>query len=85
MKKKNSITTQLDLYLKTIRKWKRPWGEKRICSLYGTPGRSTRVPDHRIGPSETEGIQRISQRTWLAGWHGLYVEIGDCTGVDVVD
>ncbi|OJZ85111.1 hypothetical protein ASPFODRAFT_47669 [Aspergillus luchuensis CBS 106.47] len=51
---KNSITRQLDLYLKTVRKWKRPWGEKRICSLVGTPIRSTRVPDHRIGPFETE-------------------------------
>ncbi|RAK89295.1 hypothetical protein BO79DRAFT_228129 [Aspergillus costaricaensis CBS 115574] len=34
--------------------WKRPWGGKRICSLIGTPIRSTRVPDHRIGPFETE-------------------------------
>ncbi|GKZ35261.1 hypothetical protein AbraIFM66950_005855 [Aspergillus brasiliensis] len=51
---KDSITSQLDLYLKTIRKWKSPWGENRICSLIGTPIRSIRVPEHRMGPFESE-------------------------------
>lgn len=67
---KNSVTTQLDLYLKTIRKWKWPWGEKRICSLIGTPIRSIRVPDHRIGPFETE--KDFNEYLIEPGWPGEF-------------
>ncbi|RAH58872.1 hypothetical protein BO85DRAFT_467675 [Aspergillus piperis CBS 112811] len=53
-----------------IRKWKRLWGEKRICSLIGTPIQSTRVPDHRIGPFETE--KEFNEYLIELGWPGVF-------------
>lgn len=40
--------------LHAMRKWKRPFEEKRICSAIGTPISSQRVPRHAMGPFEVE-------------------------------
>lgn len=45
--------SQLHSCLVAMRKWKSPY-EKRICSVLGTTIWSTRVPDHKMGPFETE-------------------------------
>ncbi|EFQ98637.1 hypothetical protein MGYG_01659 [Nannizzia gypsea CBS 118893] len=47
---RGSIQLQLKGYLETIRRWKSPWGENRICSLVGTAIRSVRVPNHLVAP-----------------------------------
>lgn len=39
--------------LLTIRSWKSPWGDERVCSITGGAIRSIRVPNHSIGPCET--------------------------------
>ncbi|KMW66965.1 hypothetical protein BDDG_11814 [Blastomyces dermatitidis ATCC 18188] len=51
---RDSIQLQLKGYLEAIRRWKSPWGENRICSLMNTAIRSVRVPNHLIGPFESE-------------------------------
>ncbi|PYI10663.1 kinase-like protein [Aspergillus sclerotiicarbonarius CBS 121057] len=67
---KASVFQQLDQYLKTIRKWKSPWGENRICSLVGTPLRSIRVPNHLAGPfeSEQELNDYLREPAWAGGF-----------------
>jgi len=50
---KLTALAELKLYLSTIRGWKSPWGDERICSITGGAIRSVRVPDHQVGPCET--------------------------------
>jgi hypothetical protein len=49
-----TVLRELQAYLSSIRKWKNPWGENRICSTSGTSIRSVRIPFHKIGPCDTE-------------------------------
>ncbi|THZ57474.1 APH-domain-containing protein [Aureobasidium pullulans] len=49
-----TILQEMDAYISSMRKWKSPWGEQRICSLSGTSIRSVRVPFHSMGPFDTE-------------------------------
>lgn len=65
---RESILNELKGYLDTIRKWKNPWGEDRICSLIGTPIRSVRVPNHLLGPFETE--EELNDYLIKAAWAG---------------
>jgi serine/threonine protein kinase len=50
---KTTGLTEFKLYLSTIRGWKSPWGDERVCSITGGAIRSIRVPNHTIGPCET--------------------------------
>ena len=52
---------ELKLCLETMRRWKAPFDQKHICSVLGTPIRSTRVPNHIMGPfkNETEMTQYL--------------------------
>ncbi|KFX93321.1 hypothetical protein V490_04905 [Pseudogymnoascus sp. VKM F-3557] len=50
---KATALAELKAYLATIRQWKSPWGDARICSITGGPIRSIRVPNHIVGPYET--------------------------------
>lgn len=49
----STALTEFKLYLSTIRGWRSPWGEERVCSITGGSIRSIRVPNHTIGPCET--------------------------------
>ncbi|KAF2759038.1 kinase-like protein [Pseudovirgaria hyperparasitica] len=49
-----TIQKETATMLDTIRNWRSPWGKDRICSITGGPIRSVRVPDHIIGPCESE-------------------------------
>ncbi|KAI1383784.1 kinase-like domain-containing protein [Hypoxylon trugodes] len=51
--KRQQIVSEIHAMLKTIRSWPNPW-EKRIYSLSGGPIRSIRVPNHSLGPFESE-------------------------------
>ena len=50
---RETIITELRTILDAMRTWKSPWGQ-RICSISGSSIRSTRVPDHKFGPCESE-------------------------------
>lgn len=50
---RNTICAEIITMLETMRIWKNPWGQ-RICSISGGSIRSIRVPNHRIGPCESE-------------------------------
>ncbi|KFY83020.1 hypothetical protein V500_10217 [Pseudogymnoascus sp. VKM F-4518 (FW-2643)] len=50
---KATALAELKTYLATIRQWKSPWGDARICAITGGPIRSIRVPNHIVGPYET--------------------------------
>lgn len=65
---RGSILEELKGYLDTIRRWKNPWGEDRICSLMGTAIRSVRVPNHRIGPFEKE--EELNDYLIEPAWEG---------------
>jgi hypothetical protein len=65
---RNSVLEELKGYLETIRKWKNPWGGNRICTLLGTPIRSIRVPNHLVGPFETE--KELNEYLISAAWAG---------------
>lgn len=45
----------LKLCLDSMRQWRTPSDENRICSVLGTSIRSTRVPNHIMGPFTNEG------------------------------
>ena len=47
------ILEEIQQMLDIMRSWTNPWGN-RICSISGSSIRSIRVPDHRVGPCETE-------------------------------
>ncbi|KAH0365091.1 APH-domain-containing protein, partial [Aureobasidium melanogenum] len=51
---KDTVLFEMKAYLSSMRKWKNPWGEHRICSSSGTSIRSVRVPLISMGPFETE-------------------------------
>lgn len=51
---KDTVLFEMKAYLSSMRKWKSPWGEHRICSSSGTSIRSVRVPFTSMGPFETE-------------------------------
>jgi hypothetical protein len=67
---RDSILKELKGYLDTIRKWKNPWGENRICSLIGTSVRSVRVPNHLLGPFDTEEElnKYLVEPAWAGGF-----------------
>lgn len=50
---RKAIVAEISTMLETMRSWKNPWGQ-RICSISGGPIRSIRVPNHRVGPCESE-------------------------------
>lgn len=50
---RDTILMELRAVLEAIRSWKNPWG-RRICSISGDAIRSIRVPNHRIGPCDSE-------------------------------
>lgn len=45
---------ELKLCLNSMRLWRAPSGENHICSVLGTSIRSTRVPNHIMGPFTSE-------------------------------
>ncbi|KAF2017863.1 kinase-like protein [Aaosphaeria arxii CBS 175.79] len=49
-----TICSELRTMLETMREWKHPQGGQRVCSISGTSIVSARVPDHIIGPCESE-------------------------------
>lgn len=49
-----TIFTELKTILETMRNWCHPWGGERICSITGKAIRSVRVPNHSLGPCESE-------------------------------
>ncbi|KAH0348412.1 APH-domain-containing protein, partial [Aureobasidium melanogenum] len=51
---KDTVLFEMKAYLSSMRRWKSPWGEHRICSSSGTSIRSVRVPLISMGPFETE-------------------------------
>ncbi|KEQ94795.1 hypothetical protein AUEXF2481DRAFT_30155 [Aureobasidium subglaciale EXF-2481] len=51
---RDTILSEMQAYLGSIRRWKSPWGEKCICSSSGKAIRSVRVPYHKMGPFESE-------------------------------
>ncbi|EEP76426.1 predicted protein [Uncinocarpus reesii 1704] len=65
---RDSIQLQLKGYLEAIRRWKSPWGENRICSSAGTAIRSVRVPNHLVGPFESE--QEFNDYLRSTAWSG---------------
>ncbi|OAA49396.1 Protein kinase-like domain protein [Metarhizium rileyi] len=50
---RNIITKELHIILEAMRSWNNPWG-RRICSISGGAIRSIRVPNHQIGPCDSE-------------------------------
>lgn len=67
---RKSILQELKGYLEVMRGWSNPWGGNRICSLLGTAIRSVRVPNHLIGPfeSEEEFNQYLIEPAWSGGF-----------------
>ncbi|KAJ5201648.1 uncharacterized protein N7498_006311 [Penicillium cinerascens] len=67
---RTSILQELKSYLEVMRGWSNPWGGNRICSLLGTAIRSVRVPNHLIGPfeSEEEFNQYLIEPSWSGGF-----------------
>ncbi|PYI29827.1 kinase-like protein [Aspergillus indologenus CBS 114.80] len=65
---KEAVARQLDQYLTCIRNWANPWGERRICSIVGTPIRSVRVPNHLAGPFKSE--QELNDYLRAPAWAG---------------
>lgn len=51
---KDTILSELKMYLSVMRSWRNPWGSNRLCSVSGGAIRSLRVPNHSIGPYENE-------------------------------
>ncbi|KAF2645999.1 phosphotransferase family protein [Massarina eburnea CBS 473.64] len=51
---RETIYTELLYMLRVMRNWSNPWGEERICSILGTSVRSVRIPNHSVGPCESE-------------------------------
>ncbi|KAF2463567.1 kinase-like protein [Lindgomyces ingoldianus] len=53
-KERDTVFSELQCILRVMRNWAHPWGGERICSVAGTAIRSVRVPDHSVGPYESE-------------------------------
>lgn len=51
---RETIYTELQRMLQLMRNWSHPWGGERICSVLGSAIRSVRVPNHSVGPCESE-------------------------------
>jgi aminoglycoside phosphotransferase len=51
---KETIERELGVILQTMRAWPNPWGKNRICSISGGAIRSLRVPNHAVGPYDSE-------------------------------
>ncbi|KAF1958004.1 kinase-like protein [Byssothecium circinans] len=51
---RETVYTELQSMLQVIRNWSHPWGGERICSVLGTAVRSVRIPNHSVGPCESE-------------------------------
>ncbi|TVY80560.1 hypothetical protein LSUE1_G005407 [Lachnellula suecica] len=52
-KAKRTALAKLNLFLSTIRGWKRPRGNEEVCSITGGAIRSVRVPRQTIAPCAT--------------------------------
>ncbi|KAI9045948.1 kinase-like protein [Aspergillus affinis] len=68
IEEKDSISKELQRYLRTMRAWQNPWGGNRICSVTGTAIRSIRVPNHSMGPFESE--QELNEYLIRPSWAG---------------
>ncbi|KAL9092523.1 MAG: hypothetical protein Q9165_004327 [Trypethelium subeluteriae] len=51
---RKTVFAELRSILCVMRRWSHPWGGERICSVTGAGIRSVRVPNHLIGPCESE-------------------------------
>lgn len=51
---RETLLKELDFMIQTMRNWIHPWGGERICSVLGTAVRSVRIPNHAVGPCESE-------------------------------
>ncbi|KAK4234360.1 aminoglycoside phosphotransferase [Achaetomium macrosporum] len=51
---KQAIERELGIILDTMRSWPNPYGESRICSISGGAIRSVRMPNHTVGPYDSE-------------------------------
>jgi hypothetical protein len=51
---KESIFAELQCMIRVMRRWSRPQGEHKLCSVLGTPIRSVRISNHAVGPCEFE-------------------------------
>jgi hypothetical protein len=51
---RESIFAELDCMIQVMRKWSQPQGKQQICSVLGTAVRSVRIPNHAVGPCESE-------------------------------
>ncbi|MCJ1255633.1 hypothetical protein MMC24_003450 [Lignoscripta atroalba] len=67
---KKNVLSELKVFLNTMRKWKNPWGNERICSVTGGAIRSVRVPNHLVGPCENE--QEFYKYLISVAWAGGY-------------
>ncbi|KAH8429106.1 uncharacterized protein LDX57_006776 [Aspergillus melleus] len=67
---RDSVSKELRRYLGTMRGWLNPWGGDRICSLTGAAIRSVRVPNHSMGPfeSEDELNEYLIRPSWAGGF-----------------
>ena len=51
---RESIFAELQCILQVMRKWVHPGSKEQICSVLGTAVRSVRIPNHAVGPCESE-------------------------------
>ncbi|KAF2469516.1 uncharacterized protein BDR25DRAFT_335025 [Lindgomyces ingoldianus] len=51
---RESVFAELQCILQVMRRWERPGGNNQICSVLGTAIRSVRIPNHAVGPCESE-------------------------------
>ncbi|KAH5112452.1 hypothetical protein HBH71_161290 [Parastagonospora nodorum] len=51
---RESVFTELQCMLQTMRKWSHPWAKEKICSVLGTAVRSVHIPSHAVGPCDSE-------------------------------
>lgn len=51
---RQTISKEMHTIESVMRSWPHPWGGERICSVTGTSIKSVRVPNHSIGPYESE-------------------------------
>ncbi|KAF2477183.1 uncharacterized protein BDR25DRAFT_331020 [Lindgomyces ingoldianus] len=53
-KELQTISNEMHAMQIAMQSWPHPWGGERICSVMGTSIRSAPVPNHSIGPCESE-------------------------------
>ncbi|KAK1144999.1 hypothetical protein N8T08_004714 [Aspergillus melleus] len=67
---RDSVSKELQRYTGTMRGWLNPWGGDRICSLTGSSIRSVRVPNHSMGPFESE--EELNRYLIQPSWSGAF-------------